>query len=160
MRLRFDACTEEEENMAKYFVLAVVIACVVVLVSVPMTAQKFQTSGVKAQAGAKDANVKNDNPVNSPDVKKAPPPKKGGPAAKGGMYCDGHVDNRTPYYVRYYMNGDLEAIIGPYGDYYPAYTHGTAVLYGKVVFDDGSVSTFGPREYVCTGNDFTWTLAP
>jgi hypothetical protein len=131
---------------------------VIALVSVPLTAQNtIQTSGVKAQAGAKDSNIKNDNALNSADQKIAPPAKKGGPAAKG-VYCELHIDNRTPYYVRFYMNGELGAIIGPFGDYYPDITSGLAVLYGRAVFDDGSAYTFGPRDYQCSGGSATWSL--
>lgn len=147
--------------MAKYLGCAVLVAFAIAMVSIPVTAQNsFQTNGVKAKASATDGNIKRDDVTNSMDQKLAPPQKKGGPASKAGYTCDGHVDNRTPLYVRYYMNGDLEAIIGPYGDYYPAYTHGTAVLYAKAVFDDGSVLTFGPRSYTCVGSDFTWSLTP
>lgn len=147
--------------MARYAVWVVLVACVIALVALPMPAQNsVQTNGVKVQAGAKDTNIKNDNPLNSQDQKIAPPAKKGGPTAKAGWTCDGHIDNRTPYYVRYYMNGELEALIGPYGDYYPAYTHGNAVLYARAVFDDGSSLSFGPRTLACTGSDFTWSLTP
>ena len=147
--------------MAKYLVCFLLVACALALVSVPVTAQNsFQTIGVKAKADAPDGNVKHDNITNSPDQKLAPPQKKGGPASKAGYTCDGHIDNRTGLYVRYYMNGELEAIIGPYGDYFPAYTHGSVVLYARAVFDDGSVLTFGPRNYSCVGSDFTWSLTP
>jgi len=147
--------------MKKYLVCVALLACAIALVSLPVAAQNsFLTNGVKAKPDAADPNIKHDEVTNSPDQKVAPPQKKGGPASKAGYTCDGHIDNRTSLYVRYYMNGDLEAIIGPYGDYYPAYTHGNAVLYAKAVFEDGSVLTFGPRTYSCVGSDFTWSLTP
>ncbi len=146
--------------MTKHMMGAALVACVIALISVPLTAQNsVQTAGVKTQAGAKDTNVKTDNALNSPDQKIAAPERKGGPKAKA-LTCNAHIDNQTPLYVRYYMNGDLEAIIGPYGDYYPAYTLGNAVLYAKAVFPDGSFLSFGPRNYSCSGSDFTWTLTP
>ena len=37
-------------------------------------------------------------------------------------------------------------------------TSGVAILYARADFDDGSVVTFGPREFRCVGGAFTWTL--
>jgi hypothetical protein len=119
------------------------------------------TSGTKGTASATDAHVRSTNATNSTDAKVAPPPSKGGPTAKGPYgTCNVHVDNSTAYYVQFYFNGDLAGVIGPWGDLYPNITPGQAELYARAVFDDGSVLTFGPRQFLCSGSDFHWTLTP
>jgi hypothetical protein len=147
--------------MGKYLVWAALVICIAALVSIPLAAQNVENSGVKAQANAQDTHVKNSNPTNSPDTKIAPPQKKGGPTAKGPWgTCILHIDNHTGLIVQFYFNGVLDGVIGPWGDFYPSITQGNAELYARAVFDDGSVLTFGPRDYHCSGADFTWTLTP
>ena len=148
--------------MTKYLLRAALVACIAALVSIPMTAQNTaDTSGVKGQAKAQDSNIKDNSTTNSPDQKIVPPPGKGGPQAKGPWgTCVLHIDNHTPYYVQFYFNGDLDGVIGPWGELYPDITPGMAQLYARAVFNDGTVLTFGPREYRCNGGDFRWTLTP
>ena len=147
--------------MGKYLVRFMLAACFAALVSIPLAAQNnsAENKGVKGQANAQDANVKNNNSTNSPDTKIAPPERKGGPKAKGPWgTCTLHIDNRTGFIVQFYFNGTLDGLIGPWGDLYPSITQGNAQLYARAVFDDGSSLAFGPREYHCSGGDFTWSL--
>lgn len=62
----------------------------------------------------------------------------------------------------YYFNGNALGTIGPWGDYYPSITLGNAQLYGRAVFTNGTVLTFGPVNYNCVinGSTYTWTLNP
>jgi hypothetical protein len=146
--------------MGKHLIRAAFVACIATLLSIPMAAQKAaENSGVKAQANVPDTHVKNDSPTNSLGQKIAPPPSKGGPKAKGPWgTCNVHVDNRTGLIVYFYFQGTREGVVSPWGDLYDNITPGVAELYGRAVFDDGSELTFGPRQYRCTGDDFTWTL--
>lgn len=137
-------------------------AALVCLVAVPcsLVGQTVTDKGAKATAGAQDPNVQSDAMTNPehPDI--AAPAKKGGPKSRGlGGTCNIHVDNRTPYYVTFYFNGYATGAIGPWGDLYPNITQGNAALYARATFTDGSVLTFGPRQFTCTGTDFIWTLS-
>jgi hypothetical protein len=148
--------------MAKYLVRVALVTCIAVLVSLPMAAQNTaETSGVKGQADTQDSHIKSNSLANSPDQKIVAPQSKGGPQAKGPWgTCNIHIDNHTPYIVQFYFNGDLDGVMGPWGDLYPNITQGVAELYARAVFDDGTVLTYGPREYRCSGGDFRWTLTP
>jgi len=162
-RAAFGFCAEKEKCMYKRLLQSMLITCLAALIAIPAAAQNASSannSGEKGQANAQDQNIKNDQLANAPGQKHQPPPaRKGGPAAKG-IYCDVHIDNRTPLIVSVYMNGDLLGVIGPWGDLYPDITYGTAQLYARAVFTDGSVLTFGPRNYQCVGGSYTWSLTP
>jgi hypothetical protein len=147
--------------MAKYLVRIGLILCIAALVALPMAAQNNVTSnGVKGGQANADSHVKSNDMTNTADQNIVPPPNKGGPKAKGGAWCDIHIDNHTPYYVQFYMNGELGGVIGPWGDLYPDITAGMAQLYARAVFNNGDVLAFGPRDYHCSGGSFTWTLTP
>lgn len=147
--------------MAKYLVRVGLILCIAALIALPLAAQNnVTTSGVKGGQASSDTHVKSNDMTNSMDQNIAPPPNKGGPKAKGGAWCDIHVDNRTPYYVQFYMNGALGGVIGPWGDLYPNITGGYAEFYARAVFNNGDVISFGPRNYQCSGGSATWTLTP
>lgn len=147
--------------MGKYLIRAAFVICIASLLAIPMAAQNSaENSGVKGQANAPDTHIKNDNPTNSAGQKIAPPPSKGGPKAKGAWgTCNIHVDNRTGLIVNLYFQGMRTGVLGPWGDLYDNITPGVAQLYARAVFDDGSAITFGPREFRCVGDDFTWTLS-
>ncbi|HLJ78478.1 MAG TPA: hypothetical protein VKT75_13735 [Acidobacteriaceae bacterium] len=137
-------------------------ACMAVALPVSVAAQNaVTTSGNKADASAPDTHIRSNSLTNSTDQKIAPPPSKGGPTAKGPYgTCTVHVDNGTGYIVQFYFNGSLAGVMGPWGDLYPNITPGKAELYARAVFDDGTVLTFGPREFLCSGTDLHWTLTP
>lgn len=150
--------------MKNYLVRGVAIACVAALTALPMAAQKsvsMKSKGVQAQAGAKDTHINSDSMMNTPGQKFVAPASKGGPAAKGPG-CQLRVNNSTAWYVQFYFNGNPLGTIGPWGDYYPSITLGNAQLYGRAVFTNGTVFTFGPVNYNCVinGSTYTWTLNP
>jgi hypothetical protein len=139
----------------------VAILCATALAATPLIAQNATAKGAKGSASAKDSNVKTTSMTNPENPKIVAPEKKGGPKSRGlGGTCDIHVDNHTPYYVQFYFNGEPAGVLGPWGDLYPNITQGNAQLYGRAVFDNGTVLTFGPEAYRCTGGNFTWTLTP
>ena len=146
--------------MSKYFVRAALIACLSTLIAVSVAAQdnrNAMSSGVKSQAANPDNNIKSDSALNSGDQKIPAPESKGGPKAKGAG-CVIDVDNRTPYYVNIYLGGVLQGTVSRWGDADLDITSGIAILYGRAVFDDGSVLTFGPREFRCVSGVYAWTL--
>src|SRR5208337_4069351 len=106
-----------------------------------------ETNGVKGQADTKDTHIKSNSLANSPDQKIVAPQSKGGPQAKGPWgTCTIHIDNHTPYIIEFYFDGDLDGVMGPWGDLYPNVTRGVGQLYARAVFDDGTVLTYGPRD--------------
>ena len=146
-----------KKNLAWLAMLCITAA----IVSAPLVAQTVSDKGVKKSKGAHDVNIQSDEMMNSehPDI--AAPESKGGMKRRGlGGTCNIHVDNHTPYYVTFYFNGNATGAIGPWGDLYPNITQGNAALYARAVFTNGTVLTFGPRAFTCTGTDFVWTLAP
>lgn len=132
-----------------------------VLISIPLAAQSVSTSGVKGSSSANDPHIKSDAANNSETQKIPAPPSKGGPKSRGlNGTCNIKIDNRTPYYITFYFNGQPAGALGPWGDLFPNITPGSAELYARAVFTNGSVLTFGPRDLRCAGGDLIWTLNP
>lgn len=143
------------------FAVRASMSCVVALISISLAAQNVSTSGVKGQASASDPHVKSDSANNAEHPKIPAPPSKGGPKTRGlNGTCNIHVDNRTPYYITFYFDGQPAGALGPWGDLMPNITPGVAEIYAKAVFTNGTVLTFGPRDLRCGGGDLTWTLTP
>ena len=112
-------------------------------------------------ATASDANVKSDTVTNSATAKVEPPPSKGGARTRGaGARVEAlHIDNRTPWYIRIYVDGDYVGLVSPYGDAYGEYSCATHRLYARAFFDDGSFKTWGGTDADLCGG-FTWRLWP
>lgn len=146
--------------MNKRFVWAAAL-CLTALLSIPAIAQGTSAKGVRKASSTSDFNIQSDSLVNSMNSSVPAPVSKGGFNTRGlNGTCNIHVNNKTGYYVTFYFNGNAAGAVGPWGDLYPTSTEGKAVLYAKAVFTDGSVLTFGPQDFTCTGTDFTWTLTP
>lgn len=146
--------------MLKQIVRAALVCCFSTLLAISVAAQDnsgSKSDSVKAPALQTDTNIKSNSAVNSEDEKIPAPESKGGPKAKGGG-CMIHVNNETPWIVSVYLGGEYEGTVSRYGDGYMPITSGFAVLYARADFDDGSVRTFGPREFRCIGGSYTWTL--
>ena len=110
----------------------------------------------RGDANAKDENIKHDSAPNDPNAKIEAPPEKGGPKTRGGA-CRAHVDNRTPYVISIYTDGDYRGQVSPYGDSYGWVGCGNTTFYGRALFTDGSARSWGPSLYYVDGT-FTWTL--
>jgi hypothetical protein len=159
---QWDHCAGKERTtpMNKHLVWAALL-CSTALVSIPAIAQNVSAKGIKGSASAHDINIQSDSLINSKNSVFAAPQSKGGYASRGlNGTCNIHVNNKTGYYVSFYFNGNAAGAVGPWGDLYPTSSEGSAVLYAKAVFTDGTVLTFGPQNFSCTGTDFTWTLTP
>ena len=135
------------------------------VVAVPASAQKpaakkrTDTHAAQSRGAGADQNVKNDSVTNSATAKLAAPPAKGGARTRGAAARieQLHVDNRTAWYIRIYVDGDYVGLVSPYGDAYGYYSCGVHSLYARAVFDDGSVRTWGPVDADLCGG-FTWRL--
>ena len=108
-------------------------------------------------AGEKDDNIKQDRAPNDPNAKTEAPPDKGGAKSRQYASCQIHIDNRTPWYVDIYTDGNYRGQISPWGDSYGYVGCGGTVFYGRATFTDGSVRTWGPANYFVDGS-FTWTI--
>jgi hypothetical protein len=140
---------------------AVLICATIALTALPLSAESVSSAAVKGMASAPDAHIRSNSLTNSIGMHIAAPANKGGPKNRGANgTCDVHVNNKTGYYISFYFNGRPAGSMGPWGDLYPNITEGNAELYARAVFDNGTVMTFGPQDYHCTGNDFIWTLTP
>ena len=146
-------------------VLMVSVIALAALSVVPRTmhAQEktvVNTKGAKSRGGGADANVKSDSlPANKAGATVPVPPSKGGPKTRGSMSGTLHVDNRTPYIIRIYVDGDYVGNVSRFGDSYGYYGCSVRALYARAYFDDGSTISWGPiRRDLC--DDFTWRLNP
>jgi hypothetical protein len=122
--------------------------------------QVVETKSQKARGDAPDPNVKSKvDGVNAPDAQIKLPPSKGGEAQRG--ICQAHFDNRTPWFLQCFVDGDYRGTVPPGGDLWPAAGSGDTVLYARALFTDGSVRTWGPKTvYIPAGSTFNWLLLP
>jgi hypothetical protein len=132
-----------------------------------------QTSGKKAAqsktekdhaqkgrgAGGADSNIKNDSDANDPSKQMPAPGAKGGEKGKGQGDCVVVLDNRSPWYIRIYVDGNYRGTIAPWGDSYCYTGAGETLLYAVAPFTDGTKYTWGPRSVSCFGR-YTWQLYP
>lgn len=127
-------------------------------------AGKKEVVATKAQAGTAgtDANVKSDSEKNNPNMQAPAPPGKGGrKRGAGPIPCGLHIDNRTPWLARIYVDGNYRGTISQYGDLVGLTGNGPTSLYAVAPFDDGSEKTWGPRIFNCSaGSSYTWQLTP
>jgi hypothetical protein len=114
-----------------------------------------KASKSRGSADAQDPNIKSTHEKNNAQSSLPAPPQKGGSASRG--VCAVHFDNRTQWYIQVFVDGDGQGTVGPYGDGYAYAISGATTLYGRAVFDDGSVTNWGPQVISCHGT-FSWSL--
>jgi hypothetical protein len=122
--------------------------------------QKTNSATVKGQKtrgqGETDNNIKHGREANDPNANSEAPPDKGGPKIRGGS-CRIHVDNRTPWYVDIYTDGDYRGQVSPWGDSYGWVGCGDTNLYGVATFRGAPDMVWGPTVYSINGT-FTWSI--
>lgn len=120
----------------------------------------IRVKAAKGRGAGADANVKTDTlPTNQPGKTVPAPPHKGGAKTRGAMTGTLHVDNRTPWIIRIYVDGDYVGNVDRYGDSYGYYGCSVRTLYARALFTDGSTLSWGPsRRDLC--DDATWELDP
>jgi hypothetical protein len=114
-------------------------------------------SAVRRGAG-RDENIRKDEAVNSttPAASRTPAVKDGEKTC-GAMCARLHIDNRTGWNIRIYVDGDYAGMVGPFGDVYGYYGCDEHRLYAVARFSDGSERTWGPAR-VNTCGEKAWTL--
>jgi hypothetical protein len=128
-------------------------------------AGKKETVVTKAEskAAGSDSNIKSDSDKNNPSAKTTAPAGKGGARKRGAgpNPCGLHIDNRTPWLMRVYVDGNYRGTVSAYGDLVGLTGDGPTSLYAAAPFDDGSVKTWGPRVFNCSAGDvYTWQVTP
>jgi len=107
----------------------------------------------KGEAGGTDTNIKTARSANSPSAEQAAPQAKGGPKSRATA-CRFHVDNRTPFTIDIYTDGDFRGSVGPWDDVYGYVEYGAA-LYARADFADGTFLYWKRTAGACP---MTWTL--
>jgi hypothetical protein len=121
-------------------------------------AKTIETKSAQSRGATADPNVKNDDVKNKPGNEMAAPPSKGGDKSRGAAVGNLHVDNRTPWYIRIYVDGNLRGTLSPWGDWYSWGGCEAYALYAVARFDDGSSRTWGPVQTNGDCGDQRWTL--
>jgi hypothetical protein len=174
-RVVLDGCPEREEivRQRRVFHIMTLALCLLVAGGVALVAQgqkpQAQGSNVVVEEtrsevarGGTDSNIKVTERVNAvgKDARQAPP-AKGGEKPRGAAQgiCDVHFDNRSPWWIHVYVDGEYEGVMPPWGDVYTYAIAGPTRLYGRAEFDDGSRRTWGPVTVRCpTGGSYSWRL--
>ena len=115
-----------------------------------------------SRGAGEDPNIKADkqqaaknDPANEPPA----PPKKGGAKTRGFFDCWVTADNYTPWWIDIYVDGTYRGQVAPWGAGTVNAGAGSTTLYGRAVFDSGSVRNWGPRQFHCSSDGvFTWRL--
>jgi hypothetical protein len=84
-----------------------------------------------------------------------PPTGKG---TAGRPQCLVTVDNHTDLITKAYIDGRYSGTIRPYGELAMSTAPGSAVLYARAEYDDGSADAWGPVRVSCR-TKYVWRLA-
>src|SRR5438105_2561837 len=83
----------------------------------PPAAKVIETHAQKMRGDGKDENVKSTSVTNDPNKRVPPPPAKAAHKERGdARHCDIHVDNRTPWKVQIFIDGEFEELVPAWGD--------------------------------------------
>jgi len=117
-----------------------------------------ETKSQKSRGEGKDEHIKNNSAANDPKSLMEAPPEKGGKKSRGA-YATVVFDNYTAYKIQIYANGEYLGMVSGYGKGTSYSTPGSAELYGRAEFTDGSTLTWGPQSVsLDAGDTFTWKL--
>jgi len=110
----------------------------------------------KSRGTGQDENIKNRSVKNDPANAPQAPPEKGGEKTRGAL-CYFSVDNRTPWKIQVFVDGDYVGLVPSWGNANGTYSPGTHVVYGLAEFSNGPDITWGPNSISCSGKH-TWRL--
>lgn len=111
-------------------------------------------SSKKSTAPAKEA-----NDVNTRGKTMEAPTAKGGKKTRAKAEGVLHIDNRTQWKIRIYVDGDYQGTVGPFGDMLRRADPESYKVEGVALFDDGSTLTWGPTSCrVPSGGEYTLKL--
>jgi hypothetical protein len=115
------------------------------------------TRKVRFRGGGEDPNVKPAAEVNVRDKRSdvVPPASK---APSGRTLCAVTFDNHTDLITKTYIDGRFAGTIRPFGELSASIVPGSAVLYARAEYDDGSADAWGPIRVSCR-TKYLWRLA-
>jgi len=122
---------------------------------------KDVTTKAETRASGTDANIKDNSETNNPNMQEPAPPEKGGPKSRGGgpVPCHIRVDNRTPWLIRIYIDGNYRGVLPRFGDLYGLTGNGPTTAYGLATFVNAPNKSWGPQAFRCpAGGIYTWHL--
>jgi hypothetical protein len=107
--------------------------------------------------GGDDPNVKPGAEINVRDRPSdvVPPATK---VQSGRALCAVTFDNHTDLITKTYIDGRYAGTIRPFGALSASTPPGSAVLYARAEYDDGSADAWGPIRISCRTN-YLWRLA-
>ncbi len=112
----------------------------------------------KARGAGADENMKTDNTVNDPAKTIPAPPGKGGEKSRG-VLCGVVLDNWTPRYVKFYVDGLYWGAAGPWGEVSGLAFAGGTRVYARADFVDGSFLYWGPQTFNCRRDEiYRWKV--
>jgi hypothetical protein len=115
-----------------------------------------QSKSQKSRGGEKDPNIKSETaPKNSASDQGKAPKGKSNDSSRG--LCQIHVDNRTVWWIKIFVDGIYVGTVPPGGDLYPQAISGRTTFYARADFDDGSYRYWGPNAFDCE-YAYTWFI--
>jgi hypothetical protein len=141
------------------------VACGCSAVLMTATAVHAQRSSAPDQVTRKvrvrdinaDTNISRSPEVNIRDKPSgvAPPAGKG---RAGKPQCLVTVDNHTDLITKTYVDGRFSGTVRPFGELAMSIPPGSALLYARAEYDDGSADAWGPVRVTCR-TMYVWRLA-
>jgi hypothetical protein len=120
-------------------------------------ADATSTTSSSGAKGATDPNIKIGERINSTTKEQPSSSPKSG--AKGVSTCGIFFDNYTNLYIKVFVDGDYEGVVGRMGEKTAYAIAGATVVYARADFDDGSFRSWGPITFQCSpGTTYTWKL--
>ncbi len=124
----------------------------------PPTEKVVEAKAQKARGGGADENIKQESVTNDPAVKTPPPANKGGEATRGQL-CGVWLDNYTPWYIKFYVDGIYWGTSAPWGEVSGLAFAGATRVYARADFLDGSAFTWGPQVFYCERDEvYRWKV--
>lgn len=138
--------------------LASFVTIPVVLSQTKAKGQKAKVIDLKANKSTtrgegEDPNVKSGSEANDPNAPTAAPENKGGSKTRG-YFCEVRFDNRTPWIIKLFVDGNYKGAMVPYGDAVAYAWPGGTTVYARADFTDGSSMSWGPQAYDCKPNQY------
>jgi hypothetical protein len=113
---------------------------------------------VPAAAQAQTSVVKPDVSITTPDggtTKASSVRMNNGGGGYGSCFL--RVENHTPWYIRFYTDGENRGVVAPFSESTGSVGCGYVTFSGVARFDDGTVRTWAPTTYYVPGS-FTFHL--
>jgi hypothetical protein len=120
--------------------------------------QVVTSKAQRARGAGADENIKKDSLVNDPKVAPPAPPSKGGEKTRG-ILCGVVLDNWTPWYVAFYVDGVAWGVAAPWGEASGMAFAGGTRVYARATFVDGTYVYWGPQVFSCARDEvYRWKI--